>query len=70
MQTDMISTLSITLIFAAIFWMMIFIETYVHFPKMGRKQRLEMSLSSATILSTVLLVFVYIALYFVLKHLL
>ena len=70
MQDELIAALPIALLFTAILWIMVFIETYMHFPKMDPKQRLGMSLFNASVLSVFLLVFVFIALYLVLRYML
>lgn len=49
-----------SLVFGIPFWIMIFIATYVHFPKMDKANRLEMSISSATILTIVMLLISYL----------
>jgi hypothetical protein len=56
-------SLPVALLFCAILWVMVFLETYGHFPKMERGQRLGMSAANATALSLALLALVVISLY-------
>jgi hypothetical protein len=67
LQDELIVVSPIVLCFAAILWAMVFLNTYCHFPKMDERQRLTMSLSSATILTLVLVAAVYAALYLILE---
>jgi len=42
-------------IFGILFWIMIFLGTYRHFPKMNQRQKIIMSAGSATLLTLLLL---------------
>jgi len=57
-------------VFGPIFWAMIFIQTYMHFPKMEPRKRLMMSLKNATVLVLVVCLGTAIALYVMLKFVL
>jgi len=54
--------------FGALFWIMIFLGMYRHFPKMNKYQRIIMSATSATLLTIILLAICYIALIFLVKE--
>jgi len=51
------------LLFCAILWVMVFLQTYMHFPKMEKQKRLFMSVINATALSLSLLVLVVVSLW-------
>ena len=59
--------LAIIAIFIPIGWMMIFFQTYRHFPKMERNRRLWMSFVNATGLSLFISAICYIAIRFVME---
>ena len=44
-----------------IIWIMIFLGTYPHFPKMDKLKRIKLSVVNATIMAVVLMVIVFIA---------
>ena len=48
--------------FCVPFWLMIFISTYVHFPKMEKRKRILMGIESATALTLFILALVLISL--------
>ncbi|MCX8175238.1 MAG: hypothetical protein N3E51_03470 [Candidatus Micrarchaeota archaeon] len=54
---------AVSLAFAVPFWLMVFANTYRHFPKMEPKKRLSMSIRQATALSLILLAIVFISLW-------
>lgn len=54
--------------FGTLFWIMIFLGTYRHFPKMNKSQRIMMSAASATLLTIILLAVSYLALIFLVKE--
>lgn len=49
-------------LFGSLLWIMVFIENYRHFPKMGQKERLWMSLSNATLIALGVVMFAYLTL--------
>ena len=53
-----------------IIWIMIFLGTYPHFPKMEKRKRIEFSVTSATIMAVTLMVILSIAMYFLMKMIL
>jgi uncharacterized membrane protein YidH (DUF202 family) len=56
-------------IFGSLLWIMIFLQTYRHFPKMDKHQRISMSVSSATIATVAVMAIVYVFMYLLLKGL-
>ena len=60
-------TLPITIGFGLIFWLMIFLNTYRHFPKMNPTERLWMCIESATMITLILMGVVYLFLWFILQ---
>jgi len=67
--TDLlISLFPIIAIFGAIFWLMIFLNTYSHFPKMNPEERLWLCIVNATVLTVMLMSIVYLALWFILQN--
>jgi len=50
-----------------IIWIMIFLGTYPHFPKMEKQKRLELSITNATIMSVMLMIILIIAMYFLMR---
>jgi cytochrome b subunit of formate dehydrogenase len=44
-----------------VIWIMIFLGTYPHFPKMDKQKRIELSVTSATIMAIAFMIMVYIA---------
>ena len=53
----------LSLIFGLLFWIMIFIQTYRHFPKMESGKRLRISIGQATALSLFLVIAVMVSLW-------
>jgi hypothetical protein len=66
MNSNLFVTLPVAVMFAFVFGIMIFLGTYIHFPKMERKKRIEISLINAVSLALILLLLVYISLFFIL----
>jgi len=64
----LIITLPIAIGFGIPFWLMIFLNTYRHFPKMNPEERLLMCISSATGLTAVLIGIVYLFLWLILQN--
>ena len=64
----LISLFPIIAIFGAIFWLMIFLNTYSHFPKMNPEERLWKCIVDATTITIILLGIVYLFLWFILKN--
>jgi len=56
----MIISIPIMVVFGSIGWVMIFLETYRHFPKMDAEQRMALSLTSATVMIGMFIVIVYV----------
>jgi len=61
--------LPIAVILGIPLWLMIFLNTYRHFPNMNPKERLWMCISSATSLTAILLGIVYLFLWFIMQNL-
>ena len=61
MNNEYLLALPIFIAFGVPFWFMIFLQTYRHFPKMEPAKRLSMSITSATILTALLLGCVFLA---------
>jgi len=61
-------SLPLVLLFGGALWAMIFMQTYSHFPKMDSAQRLWLCFQNATIVTLILLVFVYVMLYLVTQN--
>ncbi len=53
---------SIMLVFGLVGWLMVFLETYRHFPKMEKTERIRLSVTNATVMTIMLVVVCYIAL--------
>ena len=51
-------------LFGAIGWLITFMETYRHFPKMDGRKRLKMSIIMATVMTIFLVIISYIFSYF------
>jgi len=67
-----IKTLSISIPilagFGLVFWFMIFLNNFRHFPKMDSKKRLWMSILNATILTLVLVAIIFLFLWLILQY--
>ena len=50
-----------------IIWIMIFLGTYPHFPKMDKLKRIEFSVTSATIMAIALMIILFIAINWLMK---
>jgi hypothetical protein len=57
-------------VFGGLLWLMIFLQTDMHFPKMDRASRLRMSITNASVLTAVLLGAVILFMYFILANVL
>jgi len=64
----LIITLPIAIGFGIPFWLMIFLNTYRHFPKMNKENMIWMSIVNATVLTLILIGLVYLALWFILGN--
>jgi len=51
-------------VFGIIGWVMFFLETYRHFPKMDSSQRMALSLTNATVMLGMFIVIVYAFMYY------
>jgi hypothetical protein len=51
--------------FVLLLWLMIFLETYRHFPKMEKNQRIRMSFVNATELALFISILCYVTLYLI-----
>jgi len=56
--------------FGSLFWIMIFLQTYRHFPKIDNRERFLMSAKSATILTGILLAVTYVSLLLLMRMIL
>jgi hypothetical protein len=56
--------------FGALLWIMIFLESYRHFPKMSKTERMQRAVTNATIATIAVLAVVYASLYFTATHIL
>lgn len=68
-DTNMIifATVPMVLIFAALFGLMIFLGTYIHFPKMEERKRIILSLKNAIYIIIMLIVLLYMFLILLFK---
>jgi len=64
----LIITTPIVIAFGISFWLMIFLNTYRHFPKMNKENMIWMSIVNATVLTLILIGLVYLALWFILGN--
>jgi len=51
-----------------VIWIMIFLGTYRHFPKMDKRERIEFSITSATIMAVVLMGVLFFAMLLFMKE--
>ncbi len=58
---DYLATIPIVAVFGIIGWTMIFLETYMHFPKLDKGERIKMSAINATVLVLILMAVVYLS---------
>jgi len=61
-------TLPVVAVFGIAFWLMIFLNTYRHFPKMNPEERLRKSIVDATAITILLIGIVYLFLWFILQN--
>ena len=59
-------SLPVLIVFGIILWLMIFLNTYRHFPKMDSEERLWLCIVNATSLTGILIGIVYLFLWFIL----
>jgi len=59
--------ISLVILGGIIIWVMTFLGTYPHFPKMEHRKRVEFSVRSATIMAIVLMGILLIAIYLLIK---
>ncbi|MBM3234091.1 hypothetical protein FJZ19_03280 [Candidatus Pacearchaeota archaeon] len=64
----MISILPLVLGFGLIFWIMIFLESWRHFPRMNKEERLWHAIESATTVTLILIAIVLLLLWFILNN--
>jgi heme/copper-type cytochrome/quinol oxidase subunit 2 len=60
--------LPIVAVFGIAFWLMIFLNTYRHFPKMNPEERLRKSIVDTTTITIILIGIVYLFLWFILQN--
>jgi heme/copper-type cytochrome/quinol oxidase subunit 4 len=58
---DYLVTIPVVAVFGIIGWTMIFLETYMHFPEMDKKERIKMGAVNATVLVLILIAVVYLS---------
>jgi uncharacterized membrane protein len=58
---DYLATVPLVAVFGIIGWTMVFLETYMHFPKMDKRERIKMGAINATVLVLILIVVVYLS---------
>jgi len=51
-------------------WIIVFLETYRHFPKMGKQRKIEMCSINATVLAFILMITVYVFMIIILREIL
>jgi hypothetical protein len=61
-------TLPIVAVFGTALWVMIFLNTYRHFPKMNPEERFWMCIVNSTIMTLILIGIVYFFLWFILEN--
>jgi len=64
MSSTFLLGLPALLFFGSVFWLIIYLQTYRHFPKMEQRMRVRKSIIDATIMTLSLLAVVFVALYF------
>jgi len=69
MQVDILNTalVPVLLVFSVIEWLIIFLETYRHFPKMEENKRIRNSIIDASIFTFTIFFFLYFSMYLVLQ---
>ena len=68
MQLNFLAVSPIVIIFGILGGVMVFLDTYRHFPKMESEKRFGMSLANAIIATLLLLAVVYIAMDLIFKY--
>jgi len=58
---DYLATIPVVAVFGIIGWIMIFLETYMHFPKLDKRERIKMGAVNATVLVLILIAVVYLS---------
>jgi hypothetical protein len=58
---DYLAMIPVVAVFGIIGWIMIFLETYMHFPKLDKRERIKMGAVNATVLVLILIVVVYLS---------
>jgi len=66
-QNLLLISLPIILTFGTALWLMVFLNTYRHFPKMNPTERLWLCIENATFLTLILIGIIYLFLWFVLS---
>jgi len=59
---DYLAMIPVVAVFGIIGWIMIFLETYMHFPKMDKRERIKMGVINATVIVLILIAVVYLSL--------
>ena len=69
MQVDILNTalVPVLLVFSVIEWLIIFLETYHHFPKMEENKRIKNSIIDATTFTSVVFIILYFFMYLLLQ---
>ena len=69
MMEEQLAYISVTIAigFGSILWLMVFLQTYLHFPKMEKDKRLQTSIEMATSLALAMIVLSMVALYITLR---
>jgi uncharacterized membrane protein len=69
---ELAATLPIAFVFGILFWVIIFLETYRHYPAISPRHkpegRLQTCIVNATILTVIVMGAVYLALWFILQN--
>jgi hypothetical protein len=58
---DYLAMIPVVAVFGIIGWTMIFLETYMHFPKLDKGERIKMGAINATVLVLILMAVVYLS---------
>ena len=68
METSALFTTAaiISAFFGACLWTIIFLNTYMHFPKMEKKERIKLAVSNATIPTVLVLAIILLSLWLIL----
>ncbi|MEM4359229.1 MAG: hypothetical protein QXT45_01725 [Candidatus Bilamarchaeaceae archaeon] len=68
MEADVFAALPVAVLFAFLSGVMVFIATYIHFPRMEKRKRIALSLKNAFALAIALLFLVYAFLVLILRN--